>query len=172
MKKYPSVVLVIFALVFAQGSACRGLVKPDPTQTEIEQVHASAKRIGDSVVMIESILTQASAFIDATPLTVDQKNKFDCLVVKANGTSKPRPELIPICGPSTPQGPGPVPMLLQKTKDMTTEVGLQNTVREILSVVQPLLVEMQTSTNSTIKALGVGLGAAVGILTAFLSGGF
>ncbi len=42
----------------------------------------------------------------------------------------------------------------------------------ITSVVQPLLTRMQTSTNSTVKALGVGLGAAVAILTAFLSGGF
>lgn len=172
IRKFLVLTLIGISLITLQGSSCRGLVKPNPTQSEIDRVHADAKRIGDAVTMIETILNQAGGFIDATPLSVAEKNDFSCLVVKANGTSAPQPRLLQICGPSTPQGPGPVPAALDHIKTVTTEVGLQTTVREVTSLIQPLLTKMQMSPNATIKALGVGLGAAMGILTAFLNGGF
>lgn len=172
IRKLALLVTLGISLVTLQGASCRGLVKPDPTQTEIDLVHRDAKRIGDAVTMIETILAQAGAFIDATPLTAAQKTTFDCLVVKANGTTVPRPQLLTICGPSTPQGPGPVPLALDRIKSLTTVVGLQTTVREITSVIQPLLTQMQSSANPTVKALGVGLGAAMAILTAYLTGAF
>lgn len=172
MKKLAMLLLVGFAWVTLQGASCRGLVQPTPTEAEIQRVHRDAKRIGDAVTMVSSILNQAGVFVDALPIPAAAKNDLDCGIVKAVGTSQPRPQLLTICGPSTPQGPGPVVIALEKIKSLTTEVGLQTTVREITSVVQPLLAQMQTSTNSTVKALGVGLGAALAILTAFLNGAF
>lgn len=157
--------LLSLTLVAPLGCAT---VQRNPSDTAIGEVRAIAQDVSAGVRTGLGIANQTGAFIAELPVSTAVKNDYDCAVVRVTGTTVPRPNLLTVCGPNTPQGPGPLNAALDKLKAVTSRPNLVATVNEIKLVIEPLIVKLETSEAPALRAFAASLRIAFVLV---LSGG-
>ncbi len=159
---------IFLALALALATSC-ATVQSKPTTDSAAMTRQEAGKVYVAVEAGSKIINGAGKFVDSLPTNAG-KNDLDCGIVKVMGTSKPRPELLKICGPDTPQGPGPMIKALEELKTVTSMPSLKATTARVIEVVEPLLKKLEASTDAAMKALGMSLRATLDVVFAFASG--
>ena len=150
--------ITLLALVlFAPACAT---VKTNPTPDDQAAVRAKAQDASAGIRTGLGIADQTGAFLATLPLSTAVKDDYDCAIVKVTGTRTPRPALLKVCGPSTPQGPGPLDAILEKLKAVTTNPSLTATLTETRAIVEPLVKKLEASDQPALRAFGVSLRVA------------
>jgi len=166
-----SLLVAVLLLFVAAACAMKSTVKPVPTVSEVQRVRELAVRASDRTKDGLVIAQSVGGFVDELPIDVKAKDEYSCAVIRVTGTSAPRPQLLQTCGPTTPQGPGPLHKALETLKNVSTEPGLKATVDEILKHVRPLIQKLESSQQSALRAFGLSLRTVFALLEGMLQGG-
>jgi len=149
--------IVVFTVAMLSGCAT---FKSNPTDADQAAVNQAVQNASDGIVTGLGIADEAGKFLNTLPLPVATKNAYDCAIVKVTGTSAPRPELLTVCGPDTPQGPGPLNAALETLKRVTSKASLNTTLTEVKARIEPLVVKLEQSTEPALRAFGLSLRVA------------
>jgi len=139
------IVLVALALPGAYGCAARAAIETSPGVSEQQQVRDAAARAADGLRTGLAITRAAGRFIDTLPLSDAEKNAFDSAIVAATGTTA---------------APGPLVAALDALANVTSEASLRATVTTVFTLVDPLIVQLETHTNVGVAGFGISLRAA------------
>lgn len=162
-------VLAFMLLTLGLSVGC-ATVQTNPTAESQAKVREQAGNIYVAAEAGLKIVDTAGTFLNSLPVSNDVKNDIDCSIVRVTGTTEPRPALLKICGPSTPQGPGPLDEALVELKTVTTTASLKTTVGKITAAVNPLLTKLEASDQMVLKALGASLRATLSVVFSFSGG--
>lgn len=156
---------LIFTLALLSGCAT---IRTNPTDADQAQVNAAVQNATASIVTGLGIADEAGKFLNTLPISASAKNSYDCAIVRVTGTSTPRPQLLTVCGPSTPQGPGPLHAALETLKRVTSKASLNATLTEVKGRIEPLIVQLEGSDQPALRAFGLSLRIAFALV---LNGG-
>lgn len=143
----------ILILALAVGSAsltgCASggaMVSSAPTVEQQAAIRAAAGRIADGITTANQITIAAGRFIDTLSIPAAEKAEFNKLIVAIHGTTA---------------APGPSVAALSALQSVTSEASLKASVNTFLTVIDPLIVKMETSPNLGIAGFGSSARAAV-----------
>lgn len=167
----PSLFIVLaIGLSFLASSGC-ALTSSHPTAPQQAALHARVVSLVDAFTIAAGIVDEAGYIVNDSPLSTADKDAVDCLIEKATGNDAPSATQLRICGPIPSRADSKLRVALRTLKDLTTEASLQQTIRVVLEVLEPLWQKLKASGNARLATLGVILELALRPAAQSLSSG-
>lgn len=162
--------VALLALSVGCAGKTPAVVIGTPTAAEVQTVRVAAVQAAEGVKTSIVVLGQAAKLLDTLPVSPAVKNGLDCAIVKALGTtSGPSATVRAVCG-AVPEGPGPVVVGLDKLKAVTSNPSLKTTLLEILSSIDPVIAQLEGSSNPALATFATILRASLAFSRTLLGG--
>lgn len=135
----------IVLLTCVLSVSCAGLLSWQPTSSDKAQLAQTAARIADGIQFFEVALDATGQTLDQLPLSVAQKDSFDCGILALNGHDAPSVTVLKVCGAIPPTSEAPVGKALAALRGVVSRPGLCGTVNTFLTAVKPFLDRLQAA---------------------------
>lgn len=169
MKRLGLTSLLILTVACSTGG---GLIKSDPSVSEVQQVRALAIRIADATTAGLVIVGETGTLIDALPIAPASKDAYDCGVLKVIGTNQaPSATVTKVCGAVPTKEIAPLAVALKQLGAVTSCPSLRTTAVGILSVIDPLIDLLAKSPERALVFAAVALRTTFAVTRTLLSGG-
>jgi hypothetical protein len=141
------ITVVALCAAFALSSACPKKADPNtPPATSAQQLRNDVSHVGGDLKSAFAITDVIRTAVNASPLTVAQKDDIDHAISAATGTHEKQ---------------GPLAKAIDAIVAVNDAASLKALIPPVLDTVQPLIQKLQDSKNTILSQLGTALFVAL-----------
>lgn len=164
--KILGVLLLCAAMSAGVGCASSGtFVDLAPTAEEQAAARADATKAAYALKAGTNAVRELGHNLDQLPLPLEAKNRLDCAITKAMGTSvQATPAVVEACGAVPLADSSPLTLAAEGMRAVASCASLSSTLRVARAVVDPIIAELMASDQIAVRLLGTSLSATLAIV--------